>query len=837
MAEPGEEEALMKEIIYITAILAVLLSLSGFALAGMLLMSDDFKEYKLGSDAFPMWVPHSGQWEVTREGFQGTDCEGNFIALGASSGSKQWSNYSVSLKLRLVSRGSDWRDGPWIGFRHRDNNNSYTLAFYDRIAALHKVSRGIMTGDETAMTQTNMTIKDDRWHNLRIIARDQQIAVILDGNTIMRVLDDDWNESPPVDSGNITLCARKYGGSAGSTVVVFKDVNVEATEDVPDFMKYTIEDARRAAGGLAPGNAKVSMLDFIKSRRDGRLTQVPRKVLAFYYTWYGRPENHGNWVHWGEVNPEEHDISASTHYPAIGAYDSHDPETIDHHIQLAKEHGIDAFICTWWGQGRFDDRAFVKVLDRAEKKDFKVTIYWETAPGKGEMKLVQAVNDLVYVLEEYGSSPAFLKVDGKPVIFVYGRVMGQVAMNEWPQIITMTQKRYGKDFLLIADGYKEGYARIFDGIHTYNICGWVKGKTVNELGEFSKQSFAGAVDLARRNGRLSCITIIPGYDDTKIRTPGINAERLDGETYKVLWQEAIAADPDWVLITSWNEWHEGSEIEPSWEHGDKYIKMTGEYANRFKKALRSASATRQRQGISQEKARELQELFKNKTIAILPDFSSEAPFWLADTGVDLKELTWEEVLDPDQLNVKNYPVLVYASGERYTQSLLEEGDVDAAILRYLGEGGLLMTLPSQPFPFFYNEAGESVLSARKLGLPVKGAWETPPSGVELTFEVDNEALMNLPLSIPFPETGDLRWRPGTGDDLHEDDIYLPLARLRDAKGNDYGDGIIYVEHRASPPVKGKNIYAWMRMLDIFNTDDFLYALFHLAGEVMTQNID
>ena len=109
--------------------------------------------------------------------------------------------------------------------------------------------------------------------------------------------------------------------------------------------------------------------------------------------------------------------------------------------------------------------------------------------------------------------------------------------------------------------------------------------------------------------------------------------------------------------------------------------------------------------------------------------------------------------------------------------------------------------------------------------------------MELTFEVDNEALMNLPLSIPFPETGDLRWRPGTGDDLHEDDIYLPLARLRDAKGNDYGDGIIYVEHRASPPVKGKNIYAWMRMLDIFNTDDFLYALFHLAGEVMTQNID
>ena len=89
------------------------------------------------------------------------------------------------------------------------------------------------------------------------------------------------------------------------------------------------------------------------------------------------------------------------------------------------------------------------------------------------------------------------------------------------------------DFLLIADGYKDGYARIFDGIHTYNICGWVQGKSADELRELSRQSFADAVNMARKRSKLSCITIIPGYDDTKIRTPGINAERLEGETYRV----------------------------------------------------------------------------------------------------------------------------------------------------------------------------------------------------------------------------------------------------------------------------------------------------------------
>jgi len=46
-------------------------------------------------------------------------------------------------------------------------------------------------------------------------------------------------------------------------------------------------------------------------------------------------------------------------------------------------------------------------------------------------------------------------------------------------------------------------------------------------------------------------------------------------------EEAIKAKPDWVLITSWNEWHEGSEIEPSLEYGDKYLSLTQEYGRAF----------------------------------------------------------------------------------------------------------------------------------------------------------------------------------------------------------------------------------------------------------------
>jgi len=571
--------------------------------------------------------------------------------------------------------------------------------------------------------------------------------------------------------------------------------------------------------------SRISMLEFIKSRQNIHYKQVPRKVLAFYYTWYGRPENQGRWLHWSDVKPDEHDIASSTHYPAKGAYDSHDPEIINYHIDLAKRNGVDAFICTWWGQGRFDDHAFGKVLDIGEKHNFEATIYWETAPGKDEAKIAQAVNDLMYVLQKYAHHKAFLRLDGKPVIFVYGRVMEQVSISEWQEIITRTRQKYDKDFILIADGYQEGYARIFDGVHTYNICGWVQGKSPEALYELSGKSFSRSVQLAKKYGKISCITIIPGYDDTKIRKPGINAERMDGETYRILWEQAIKADPDWILITSWNEWHEGSEIEPSWEHGDKYIQMTGKYGAIFKETKYSGVGIPEgKSGLSPEKREKLRNLYKGKTIGILPGYSGEVVFWLADTGISLKELTPAEIADAGIFTADKFPVVVYAGYENYIQTFKEDGDIDRAISRYLREGGTLVALPAGPFPFFYNEKGRAVNSASRFAFPIKGGWESPPEDVKLSFHIDNNILKGLPVAAPFPSTGDLRWRPGSEEGTPKGDTYTSLAKLKDEAGKDYGDGIFFIHRKNS----GKNIYAWMGMTEVLDRNDVLYAIFELA---------
>lgn len=55
------------------------------------------------------------------------------------------------------------------------------------------------------------------------------------------------------------------------------------------------------------------------------------------------------------------------------------------------------------------------------------------------------------------------------------------------------------------------------------------------------------------------------------------------ELPRASWGVATASQPHWVLVTSFNEWHEVSEIEPSVEFGDQYLELTRELVEQWGK--------------------------------------------------------------------------------------------------------------------------------------------------------------------------------------------------------------------------------------------------------------
>ena len=536
-------------------------------LSGKTLMDEDFAD----SDDISNWERTTGEWRIEDGSLVGKDCEADgFIATGIRGGDVSWTNYSVSMDVKMESRGSDWRDGPWIGIRYQNSRQAYTVGFYDRGTYLLKANDGRHTSGQNALASTPETIQDNQWHEVEISAVGNILSVSLDGECIVAARDGDWLDVPPISRGNIVLSARQHTGSPGSTEVRFRNVVVRSRSEVPEGARTLLEEQRE-------------MEKFVGEQESRNWHGVQKRVMAFYYPWYGTPEVSGHWRHWDGINREEKKIATSTHYPAIGPYDSQDPEIMARHIHQAKEHGIDTFIFSWWGKGDFSDRALPRMLEEAQEQDFKLSLYWERAPKRNGSRVEGSVQTLSYVLEKYGDHPAFLRVDGKPVIFIYGRVMGQIAWRQWKPIIEKTRAETGQDFLLIADGYgNENYARVFDGIHVYNPVGWVIDKSRNALRDEAEERYGNAVDLAHRFNKIAACTIIPGYNDTKIREPGKATGRKDGDIYRILWRNAIQAGADWVVITSWNEWHEGSDIEPSVEYGDLYLDLTAQFADQFK---------------------------------------------------------------------------------------------------------------------------------------------------------------------------------------------------------------------------------------------------------------
>ncbi|MCE9620685.1 MAG: glycoside hydrolase family 99-like domain-containing protein [Planctomycetes bacterium] len=323
-------------------------------------------------------------------------------------------------------------------------------------------------------------------------------------------------------------------------------------------------------------------------------------VLAFYYPWYGTPEGpggraHGSkFIHWAGVDAIGMRITSSTHYPKGGAYDSHDPAVIERHCNLARSAGIDGFIISWWGKDSFEDQAVPACLDACKKAGTRACIFYEQIPKGGTPETVAA--EITDIAKRFGAHAAYLSVirDGvaRPVIFVYGRAIQQLGVEKWKEVREILAHAAGPLPLLIGDDFSAKAVATFDGACAYGPAGDVaaaakKKESVHTWAKRAMPWWANCGEggeKARASGKISCATVFPGYDDTKVRTPGLLVERDGGKLYEELWRQAVAAKPDWVLVTSFNEWHEGSEIEPSEELGDKYIKMTAEWAAKFKAA-------------------------------------------------------------------------------------------------------------------------------------------------------------------------------------------------------------------------------------------------------------
>jgi len=337
-----------------------------------------------------------------------------------------------------------------------------------------------------------------------------------------------------------------------------------------------------------------------------------KSVHIFYYGWYGTPEVDGKWNHWNhdvmphwkESTNEKHpnigqtfepdlDEVGSTFYPRDGLYSSRDLEVVKRQFLDLQAVGVDVVVISWhgpWGKATGHDSqthlSLSTMFEAAESTGTKLAIHLEPYVGRTYITLV---TDVMELLTRYRNSTALARMNGLPVFYVYDSY--HLSKEEWAQFFEQIRGSIIDGFFigLYLDELTVGHLEKFNGFYTYFAhLGREDNHGVNHPRLWWKLQREAA-----DKKQVFIPTVGPGYNDLKIRPWNTDSlvERDSGAYYSRMWDFAVKSlHGDTISITSFNEWGEGTQIEPAvakpgYETPDiDYMEKTKELIENWRKA-------------------------------------------------------------------------------------------------------------------------------------------------------------------------------------------------------------------------------------------------------------
>jgi len=342
--------------------------------------------------------------------------------------------------------------------------------------------------------------------------------------------------------------------------------------------------------------------------------------IAFYLPqFHPFPEN-DEW--WGKGFTEWTNVSKAIpqfrgHYQPrlpgeLGFYDLRVEEVMARQIHLAKKYGVGGFCFHyyWFGGKRLMEKPLERFLtSESSELDFPFCLCWAnenwTRRWDGaESDVLISQNhskednkEVFYDLLRYMKDPRYIKVDGKPILVVYRPAI----IPDIKEVVSLWRELAENEGLkgihLVASnafGFEDSASLGFDAIVEFPPHGVVTHQINSEL-EFLNSEFRGNVydysstiesccDKLKsvEEGGLShryYPSVMTGWDN-EARKPGAGNVFHDADPLKFFqWLEFATSwsdrnhdsDSKFVFINAWNEWAEGTYLEPDRRFGYGYL--------------------------------------------------------------------------------------------------------------------------------------------------------------------------------------------------------------------------------------------------------------------------
>ena len=298
----------------------------------------------------------------------------------------------------------------------------------------------------------------------------------------------------------------------------------------------------------------------------------------------------------------------------MGWYNEGTPEVADWHIKYLVEHGISGIVYCWYRSNlngpvqQSIGHAIHDGLLRARYLPLiKFGIMWENGCGQGVGSAQDMMRNLLpFWIDNYFSNPSYVRIDGKPVLYVWvpsnvtSRLGGGEKVRQTFARMRAECRRRGlgglylvgcvgqQDRATLERMAKEGW----DASSAYGTS-WRQPAQVTTLGDFCSAPFEGFIDqqeaLWRFKRRLHLLPDITaammGWDSRPWKETPFFWSGNTPQKFRELCRRAKAVmdaspgsgpEKNTLIFCCWNEFGEGHYIEPTRGYGFSYLDVIRE---------------------------------------------------------------------------------------------------------------------------------------------------------------------------------------------------------------------------------------------------------------------
>jgi hypothetical protein len=320
----------------------------------------------------------------------------------------------------------------------------------------------------------------------------------------------------------------------------------------------------------------------------GTTCAASKVMMVYYMPWFTAKPDRDNWGwHWtmDHFNPDvinalgERQI-ASWYYPLIGPYDSSDPAVLEYHVLLMKLAGIDGVVVDWYGSADFLDygvnnKATVKLFQFTRKAGLKFSICYEDQTIRHMIDgnylpvndaIAHARQDMLYLQTNFFSDASYLRMNGKPALLNFGPQYFMASSN-WQNIFSVLEPSNQPAFFTEDN-------RLSVGMGAFNWAPmWMSQVpgTDGVLSSAALKNYLADFDQKAAAWPAFISSAFPRFHDIYQRAGGRDYWGYlgdhNGETLRETLSRGLTNSSAMVQIVTWNDFGEGSMIEPTREYG------------------------------------------------------------------------------------------------------------------------------------------------------------------------------------------------------------------------------------------------------------------------------